>query len=66
MYSFEEKREEVEKILTNIRGWMSSHGPGSKSPWPQHEIDIKQRRLDVLKAVRDDLTAAIERKRSAA
>lgn len=66
MYSLEEKREEVEKIISNVRGWLSSHGPGSKAPWPQHEIDIKTRRLEVMKAVRDDLSAAIERKRSAA
>jgi len=33
---------------------------------PQHEIDVKQRRLDVLKEIRDDYETAIERKRGAA
>ncbi|MEZ2132715.1 MULTISPECIES: hypothetical protein [unclassified Sinorhizobium] len=66
MFSLHEKLEEVEKIITNTRGWISSHGPGSKNPWPQHECDVKQRRLDVLKAVRDDYANAIDRKRGAA
>lgn len=64
MYSYEDKLAEVEKVINNVRGWMSSHGLGSKSPWPQHEIDIKQRRLDVMKAIRDDYANAIERKRA--
>ncbi|TAA49160.1 hypothetical protein [Shinella sp. JR1-6] len=66
MFSLEERRDEVQKIIDNTRGWLSSHGHGSKSPWPQHEIDIKQRRLDVMKVVRDDYAAAIDRKRGAA
>ena len=65
MFTTEEKREEVEKIINNIRTWLSMHGTGSKSPWPQHEIDIKTRRMKVMKVLRDDLTAAIEKRRAA-
>lgn len=65
MYSLEEKRAEVQKIIDNVRGWLSSHGPGSKEAWPQHEIDIKTRRMDVMKEIRDDLTKAIERRSAA-
>lgn len=66
MFSLEEKRDEVEKILNNTRAWLADHGHGGKNPWPQDQIDIKTRRLDVMKEVRDDYAAAIERKRGAA
>lgn len=65
MYSLEEKKVEVQKIIDNVRGWLSTHGHRSKEPWPQHEIDIKTRRMDVMKEIRDDLTKAIERRSAA-
>jgi hypothetical protein len=61
MFSREEKRDEIEKIINNTRTWLASHGHGSKNPWPQHEIDIKQRRLEVMKEIRQDIEIAIER-----
>lgn len=64
MFSTEEKREEVQKIIDNTRNWISTHGPGGKVPWPQHECDIKSRRLEIMKAIRDDLDLAVERRRS--
>lgn len=66
MYSLEEKMEEVQKIIDNTRVWVASFGPGSKAPRPQHEVDIKARRIDVLKAIREDYEGAIGRKRGAA
>jgi hypothetical protein len=66
LYSLTEKRDEIQKVIDNTRTWLASHGPSSKNPWPQHECDIKQRRLDVFKEIRDDLEIAIERKRGAA
>ena len=66
MYSHEEKMEEVQKVIEMTRGWLASHGTGSKTPRPQTEIDIKQRRLDVMKEVRKDYEAAIDRRRGAA
>lgn len=66
MYSAQEKFEEVVKIIEMTRAWLASHGPGSKTPRPQTESEIKQRRLDVMKELRDDLERAIERRRGAA
>ncbi len=66
MFSLTEKRDEIQKVIDNTRAWLSNHGPGAKNAWPQHECDIKQRRLDVFKEIRDDLEIAIERKRGAA
>lgn len=66
MFSLKEKQEEVETIIFNTRAWLASFGTGSAKQRPQHEIDLKQRRLDVLKEIRDDYESAIERKRGAA
>jgi hypothetical protein len=66
MYSAEEKLEEVTKVMEMTRGWLASFGNGSKAPRPHTEIETKQRRLDVMKALRDDLERAVERKRGAA
>jgi len=65
MFSAEEKRDEVQKVIDMTRGWLASHGPGSKAPRPQTESEIKQHRLEVMKEIRDDLERAIERKRGA-
>lgn len=66
MVSLDDKRDEIQRIIDTTRGWLASFGEGSKAPRPQHEIEVKQRRLDVLKEVRDDYENAIERKRGAA
>ncbi|MDR9813089.1 hypothetical protein [Rhizobium hidalgonense] len=65
MHSHEQKRDAIQTIIDNTRGWLATFGEGAKKR-PQHEIDLKQRRLDVLKEIRDDYENAIERKRGAA
>lgn len=62
-YSLDDKLEEVDKIINNVRVWLATHGKGGKKQWPDHEIEIKERRLDVMKAVKLDLETAIDRKR---
>jgi len=64
-FSLQDKQDEIDTIIFNTRAWLASFGDGPKKR-PQHEIDVKQRRLDVLKEVRDDYEIAIERKRGAA
>jgi len=66
MYSHEQKRDAIQTIIDNTRGWLASFGAGSKSPRPQHEIDIKTERLQVLKEIRDDYENAAQRRRGAA
>lgn len=66
MYSLEQKRDAVQTIIDNTRGWLATFGTGSKAPRPQHEIDTKQERLDILKEIRDDYENAVQRKRGAA
>lgn len=66
MFNAEDKRDEVVKVIEMTRTWLAQHGEGSKAQRPQTEIDIKQRRLEVMKALRDDLELFIERKRGAA
>lgn len=66
MYSAQDKLEEVQKVVDMTRGWLASHGFGSKTPRPHTEIEIKQRRLDVMKELRDDIENSIQRRRGAA
>lgn len=66
MFSLKEKQDEIDTIIFNTRAWLASFGTGSAKQRPQHEIDVKQRRLDVLKEVSADYETAIERKKGAA
>lgn len=65
-FSLREKQEEIDIIIFNTRAWLASFVAGSAKARPAHEIDVKQRRLEVLKEVRDDYETAIERKKGAA
>ncbi|MEK1908192.1 MAG: hypothetical protein AAAB13_20660 [Pseudomonas sp.] len=65
MSSLEEKRDAIQVIIDNTRAWLATFGAGAKMR-PQHEIDLKEARLVVLKEIRDDYENAVQRKRGAA
>jgi hypothetical protein len=43
--SYAEMAEESDRYVRELETWMEDHGPGSKRPWPAHNISNKQRRL---------------------
>ena len=65
MHSHEQKRDAIQTIIDNTRGWLATFGDGAKKR-PQGEIDIKQERLEILKEIRDDYENAAQRRRGAA
>ena len=36
------------------RTWLSDHGPGTKKPWPESDIEAKQYHLKMLESVLGD------------
>lgn len=64
MSSMQEKVEFLEGRISMVRGWLASHGEGTKHPWPQHDIDAKRQALDMFKEIRDDYANAIDRRRA--
>lgn len=58
-----EKVEFLEGEIVSVRGWLATFGKGSKKERPQHDIDVKTRKLEFLKEIRDDYALSIERAR---
>lgn len=56
-----EKVDFLEKQIDNVRGWLATHGTGSKTPRPQDLIDTFQQKLDFLKEIRDDYKQSLEK-----
>lgn len=59
--SHREMADEMAKAVYEATTWMADHGQGPKRR-PDHEIEAKRRRIDVLKQARDDYQAAAARK----
>ncbi|MEI3803142.1 hypothetical protein V6R85_01350 [Agrobacterium sp. CCNWLW32] len=43
------------------RQWLADHGPGTKRPWPENDIEAKERHLTMLEAIRVDYEQAQKR-----
>lgn len=53
--------DELAKAAYEAITWMADHGQGPKRR-PDHEVEAKRKRIDVLKQARDDYRAAAQRK----
>lgn len=56
-----EKVEFLEGEIISVRCWLATFGKGSKKERPQHDIDVKNRKLEFLKEIRNDYALLIER-----
>lgn len=56
-----EKFEFLETQISNVRGWLSTFGTGAPKARPQHDVEIQQTKLDMLKEIRDDYKQSLEK-----
>lgn len=64
--SYADMAEEGEAYERALVTWMIDHGRNSKHPWPEHLIDLKERRLAWCRKVVELCKRAEQRQRSAA
>lgn len=52
--NLQEKIDFINAQIHMKRDWLTSHGPGTKRPWPDHDIEEKQYHLKMLDAILSD------------
>lgn len=52
--------------IASVSTWLEDHGPGTKRPWPQTDIDAKRVNLDRYEEIRVAYAKAVERRNAAA
>jgi len=52
--------------ISSVSTWLEDHGPGTKRPWPQTDIDIKHTNLEHYQELRIAYAKAVERRKAAA
>lgn len=52
--------------IRSRRTWLSTHGHGTKKPWPDHDIEAKMHGLEMMEDIRDDYQKSLERARAQA
>lgn len=48
----QEKIDWIDGQITGAEVWLDNHGPGTKRPWPEHDIDSKRHRVVMLREIR--------------
>lgn len=51
--------------IASTETWLSDHGPGTKRPWPQTDIDQKEINLSMYQEIRVAYAKALERRSAA-
>ena len=51
--------------IQSTRMWLRTHGPGTKRPWPEHDIEDKQTNLERYEEIRTAYARALAKKESA-
>lgn len=66
MTSLSDKSEWLQKQINMRIDRLSSHCPGSKRPWPQSDIEEKEKGLVMMEEIKADYDAAIAKRGVAA
>lgn len=64
--SYADMAAEADKYVHELETWMEDHGPGSKRPWPDHNIANKRRRLAWAEKIAELCRRAAQRQGEAA
>ena len=64
--SYADMAAEADKYVHELETWMEDHGPGSKRPWPEHNIANKRRRLAWVRKAHEIFQRGAEREAEAA
>jgi hypothetical protein len=51
--------------IASTETWLADHGPGTKKPWPQTDIDQKEINLAMYQEIRVSYAKAVERRNAA-
>lgn len=62
MPSTQEKIDFLSSQIHQKRQWLQDHGPGTKRPWPQNDIEAKQYHLTMYEAIRSDYEQSQKRR----
>lgn len=57
----QEKIDFLDLQISSVRGWLSTFGKGAAKARPDHEIEIKQDKLEMFKEIRDDYQQSLDR-----
>jgi hypothetical protein len=52
--------------IASTETWLEEHGPGTKKPWPQTDIDAKQINLQRYQEIRVAYAKSVDRRNAAA
>ena len=62
MTSLQEKIDFLAGQIHAKQQWLADHGPGTKRPWPDHDIEAKRHHLVMLEAISSDYRSAQARR----
>lgn len=51
--------------ISSTRTWLETHGPGTRHPWPAHDIEAKQLNLERYEEIRAAYARALAKREAA-